>query len=170
MRTLYHFDDIKKYLDVHKNVLNNLAILDRFFLDLEMLKPIFCSVALLGIHFTKPYLMVLMNKNTNYDMLLSLFPVFHNDLRKAVDRSFLQTEHKVVNFVNEEQFKSSLPSLCLRKHVESVAVEFEDEVLKLLQIMIPRLADGFQKQRGSIFGFGETSSNDTGTILKVSTV
>ena len=58
LRTLYHLDDIKEYLETHKSILNDITILDRSFLDMELL---FCAVALIGIHFTKPYLILLLD-------------------------------------------------------------------------------------------------------------
>ena len=73
LRTLYHLDDIKQYLETHKSILNDIAILDRSFLDMELLKPIFCSVALIGIHFTKPYLVLLLDKKTHMKDSFRLF-------------------------------------------------------------------------------------------------
>ena len=43
LRTLYHLDDIKEYLETHKSILNDITILDRSFLDMELL---FCAVVL----------------------------------------------------------------------------------------------------------------------------
>ena len=64
---LYDLDDIKLYLDKHSNILNSVAILDRSFLDMELLKPIFCSTVLIGIHFTTPYL-ALLDTTTTYEI------------------------------------------------------------------------------------------------------
>ena len=53
-------DDIKLYLDKFSNILNNIAILDRSFLDMKFLKPIFCATALIGLHVTGPYFALLL--------------------------------------------------------------------------------------------------------------
>jgi hypothetical protein len=42
-------------------------------------------------------------------------------------------------------------------------------VKKLLEIILPRLADGFSEQRGAIFGFGPKADEDTRSLLKVAT-
>ena len=52
---LYHVDDIKLYLDTFQNIMNGIAILDITFLDMELLKPIFCATALVRTNFTCPF-------------------------------------------------------------------------------------------------------------------
>ena len=47
---LFHLDNIGLYLDTYSNILNGIAILDRRFLDMQMLEPIFCLAALVNIH------------------------------------------------------------------------------------------------------------------------
>ena len=42
-----------------------------------------------------------------------------------------------------------------------------NQVNQLPQITLPRLAEGFNDQRGAIFGFEPKSNDDTGTILKI---
>ena len=51
----YHLDDIANFLDSYRNIVNGITILDRSFLDIPILKPIFCAVALVGINISKPF-------------------------------------------------------------------------------------------------------------------
>ena len=97
-------DDIKLYLDKFSNILNNIAILDRSFLDMELLKPIFCATALIGLHFTGPYLSLLLSKNTNYDVLCEAFPKFYNDLLIENITKMMQTQKQVITFMTEDEF------------------------------------------------------------------
>ena len=55
LQVLHNLDDIKFYLDTYQNILNGVAILDKTFLDTELLKPILCATTLIGIHFISPY-------------------------------------------------------------------------------------------------------------------
>ena len=48
---LFHLDDIDAYLAKFSNITNGITILDRSFIEMEILKPIFASVALLGMTF-----------------------------------------------------------------------------------------------------------------------
>ena len=77
---VHHIEDIKSYLEKFTNVVNGLSIIDRSFLDMEVLKPIFCATSLIGIHITGPYLELLVNTNTNYDTLSEAFPKLYEEL------------------------------------------------------------------------------------------
>ena len=170
LHILHHLDDIKLYLDTYSNILNDIAIIDRSFLDMEILKPIFCAAALVGIHFTRPYLSLLLDTETTYNTLLEKFPMVYNDFLHSNRDNLLQADEKVVNFVSLEKFEKSLPKKCLRDSVNSCAAAYTKEVKKLLIIILQRLANGFSEQRGALFGFGPKANEDTKTLLKVSTV
>ena len=49
LRLLYLVDDIEAYLQKNPDILNNVAIIDRAFVKMEILKPIFTSIAILGL-------------------------------------------------------------------------------------------------------------------------
>ena len=170
LHILHHLDDIKLYLDTFSNILNGIAIIDRGFLDMEILKPIFCAAALIGIHFTRPYLSLLLDTDTKYDTLIETFPLIYNDLLAADKDKLLQTDVKVINFVNQKKFENSLPKKCLRESVNNCSIQYGKEVKKLLEIILPRLAEGFSEQRGAIFGFGPKAEEDTKKLLKISTI
>ena len=170
LRTLYHLDDIKQYLDTHKSILNDIAILDRSFLDMELLKPIFCSVALIGIHFTKPYLVLLLDKNTTYERLIQAFPILYSDLKNANVDNIMQTDIKIVEFVNKKEFERTLPKECLRESVNGCVSEYKKEIKQFLTILLPRMAAGLSEQRGALFGFGPKANEDTGSLLKISQI
>ena len=60
---VYHLEDITKFLEKFKNVTNGIAILDRSFVEMEILLPIYCTVALLGHHFTHPFHALLVHRD-----------------------------------------------------------------------------------------------------------
>ena len=122
-------------------------------MDKEVLKPTFCSIALIGIHFTRPYLALLLDTTTTYERLLTVFPIVYKNLADNVSEKLLQTDEKVVNFIDDKRFKSTLPKECL---------------LQLLKIVLLHLAAGFGEERSALFGFGPKAH--TGTLLKISSV
>ena len=72
---LYHFDDIAEYLMKFEHITNNMAILDRTFVNMgDVLKPIFCATALLGHHIMRPFQRLLVDVDTTYETLLEAFP------------------------------------------------------------------------------------------------
>ena len=82
IRLLYLIDDIGCYLKKFPDILNNVAITDRDFVNIEVFKPIFSAIALLELHITGPFHCLLMNKDTTYSNLLYSFTQFYKDLTK----------------------------------------------------------------------------------------
>ena len=50
------------------------------------------------------------------------------------------------------------------------ADEYRNEVLKIIRLCLEKFRKGFEKQKGSIFGFGSNADEDTGSILKISSL
>ena len=65
---LYHLDDTGQYQDKFTNIINVMSILDRTFVHMEILKPIYVALGLLGINILKPYLLP---NNGQKDQLLN---------------------------------------------------------------------------------------------------
>ena len=65
---------IKNYLDQNQHVINAISIIDRGILDMEILKPIFCATALMGMHITGPLMAILLDTDTKYSTFMSIFP------------------------------------------------------------------------------------------------
>ena len=45
---MHHLNDIADYLNANSTIINNVAILDRSFTEMEFLKPIYGAIAFLG--------------------------------------------------------------------------------------------------------------------------
>ena len=148
--------------------MNTVAILDRSFLDMELLKPILCAVSLINIHFTRPYFRILISKDTNYDTLINIFPKVYQSLKDTDTELLLQTQNLVVSFIDTDEFTKALPNEELRKSVEDCIQVYRKEITHLLKLFLPRLANGFSDQRGALFGFGPHQDEDTGKLLKIS--
>ena len=77
---------------MYQNILNGVAILDRTFLDMELLKPIFCAIALIRIHFKSPFLSLILDTRTTYETLITTFLIIYQDLSKVDIEQMLKTE------------------------------------------------------------------------------
>ena len=133
---LYHLDDISRFLDIHKGIVNGLAVLDRTFIDMEVLKSLFCASSLIGIHFANPFLVLLLRKKTTYETLLESYPKLYEDLNMQVGESFLQTERRIVSFVEDTTFTESLPKSHLRENVAAISSQYKDDVLTILKNLL----------------------------------
>ena len=65
MVLVHHIDDISSFLDTYRNTVNGISILDRSFVEITLLKPVFCAVVLLGINITFPFQALLISSDTN---------------------------------------------------------------------------------------------------------
>ena len=74
LTVLHHIDDIDSYLETFIAITNGVAFLDRGFMEIKILKPIFVAIALLGLHITWPFHALLVDENTVYSTLLTAFP------------------------------------------------------------------------------------------------
>ena len=129
-----------------------MAILDRSFLEMDILKSFFCATSLIGIHITRPFLSLLLDTRTTYTTLLSAFPLLYENLTTISAEQFLQTDHQVCTFVSEEKFKNSLPKDCLLTCVNEQFDAYRKEIIHLLLIMLPKLAQGFPIKEGLYLG------------------
>ena len=76
------------------------------------------------------------------------------------------TTDQVLHFVSSDIFKS------VKKHLKDVILKsittnvsmYKVEVVNLLKLMLPKLAEGFSTQRGKIFGFGPEAESPTVTF------
>ena len=66
-----------------------------------------------------------------------------------------------------KQFKNALPNSELSQNLINVAQEYSREVCQLITLLLKKFAYGFEYQKGAIIGFGEKTSDDTGTVLKL---
>ena len=73
------------------------------------------------------------------------------------------TQQQVFHFVRSDIFEMSLPKEELRQSICKCANEHRSEVVNLLKLILPKLADGFAVQRGKIFGFGPEAEDPSET-------
>ena len=76
----HHLDDIAGYLDKYRNIVSGITILDRSFVKMTILKPIFCAVALIVIHITNAFQALVIDCDTNFSTLSEAFPKLYDEL------------------------------------------------------------------------------------------
>ena len=107
---LYHLDDLAEYLSENTNIINDVVILDRSFLEMELIKPICAAISLLCLHITKPFHALFIHKTTTYSMLLTSFRQLSKDLTQILPKIYLST-NKVVNFISNDMFEKAKSDL-----------------------------------------------------------
>ena len=167
MATLYHIDDIAAYLEEYKHIINGITILDCSFVEMEVLKPIYRAISMLGIHILKPFHELLIHPETNYTISLKSFPKLYSESTSIEPEKLFKIDH-VFKFVTEEMFKDCLPDNDLLHVLSQCCEKYPQEIQQLITLCLKKFADGFAHQKGAIFGFSDKSCRDTGSVLKIS--
>ena len=148
-------------------MLTDIAILDRSFIDMKLLKQLYGAIALPGLHVTRPFHTLLIDPSTTYSTLMISFKRLYKDLTEISAKNFLTTD-QVAYFVTKDIYEKSKPDECLLKFLEESIKAFSSEIEKLIAIALPKFASSFNTQKGVIFGFGPSAELEpTGNVLKL---
>ena len=153
--TLFHFNDVSTFLEKYEHVTNQLACIVRCFLELDFLKIMYCVGALIGLHLVEPFLSLTTSTDTRYSKLIPAFKGLYHDLKETEPCRLLNVEQPAFNFVSIARFKQSKYDDDICKAIFQVCEEHKAEITKILRLLLPALAEAFQKQKGDIFGFGD---------------
>uniref|UniRef100_A0A0L8FLC5 Uncharacterized protein n=1 Tax=Octopus bimaculoides TaxID=37653 RepID=A0A0L8FLC5_OCTBM len=143
---LYHLDDVASYLVKYDHLTNQMACIVRCFIDLETLNVLYCTGALIGLHFVEPFFSLTTSTNTTYSK--------PEDLSTMDSNRLLNVHSPALGFVSSRRFQEIRYDEHICSAADAIATELKPEVLKVLLRLLPKLADGFQNQKGVLFGFG----------------
>ena len=108
-----------------------------------------------------------MHKDSNYSLLLSSFDQLYKDLT-TINAANFQTVEKVFTFTSEEIFKQSLPTkVLLLESMSQTLKMYQSEIEKIIRLVIGMFAEAFAYQKGSIFGFGPNTNDNTKNVMKI---
>ncbi|KAK6171675.1 hypothetical protein SNE40_018117 [Patella caerulea] len=157
---LYHYDDVTSFLQKFEHVTNQLACIVRCFQDLDFLKVLYASGALIGLHLVEPFLSLTTSATTTYKVLIPAFKQLFRDLCETDPVKFLDVSTPALSFVSKERFQTTRYDDEVCNAIETVTSQHRDEVIKVIKMILPTLATGFQKQKGDIFEFGGYEDSD----------
>jgi hypothetical protein len=163
--SLYHVEDVASFLTKFEHVTNQLACIVRCFLDMDFLKVMYCAGALTGLHLVEPYLSLTISKETTYSKLIPAFQQLYLELRDTDACTLLNVNEPAFSLVSSDRFRQTKydDDICISR----VVTAFQPEVLKLLRIILPKLAEGFQRQKGDIFSFGEYDQSSEHALARI---
>uniref|UniRef100_A0A0L8GZT1 Uncharacterized protein n=1 Tax=Octopus bimaculoides TaxID=37653 RepID=A0A0L8GZT1_OCTBM len=130
--TLYHIDDVASYLAKYEHVTNQIACIVRCFTNLEFLKVLYCTGALIGLHLVEPFLSFTTSTSTKH---APVFKQLYKDLSTTDSNRLLNVHSPALSFVSST---------------------LKPEILKVLSRLLPKLEDGFQNRKRVLFGFENT--------------
>ena len=153
---LHHDNHVWSFLRKYEQVTNNLACIVRSFEDVDFLR-IHCAVgALVGLHLVEPYLSLTTSTNVPYSKLTTAMQQLYTDLTTTKPDDLLDLSQPAFLFTSKERFE-----FCVKSWDESIIQSIQifvkihkERIVKVLHLVLPKLAKGFHLQRGHVFGFG----------------
>ena len=133
---------------------------------MELLKPIYGAIALLGLYITRPFHTLLIDPSTTYSTQMASF--------KRLQRSNWNPSKEFPNnrpsclFCDKWYLRKSKPDEYLLQFLEESIRAVSSDIEKLIAIALPKSASSFNTQKGAIFGFGPSAELEpTGNVLKL---
>ena len=90
-------------------------------------------------------------------------------MKTTLPENICSTSNQVFHFVSSEIFEDAKSQIKgpVMESINATVLMYKAEIINLLHLLLPKLADGFATQRGKIFGFGPEAANPT-TTFKIS--
>ena len=151
-----HLDiTISAFLSRYSNITNTLACIVRSFEDLEYLRILATVGAIIGVQLVEPFLSLTTSTNVDYNKLQTAFPCLYTYLVKIKPELLLDLTRPALSFTSKERFISGLYPKEIISSIESAIETYRGPVTSVLKLLLPRLATGWERQRGEMFGFGD---------------
>ena len=145
---------VTAFLDKYEHITNQLACLVRSFQTLEYVRVLAGVVVALASHLILPYISLTSSSTTTQAKLMVAFPTLYLDLTTVDVEKLLDLDHPALNFISPERFKQSNFPEELLVPARQVLSENSQLACQVLKLLLPRLAKGWERQRGDEYGFG----------------
>ena len=109
---------------------------------MEILKPIFCATALMGMYITGLLMSISIDTDTNYSTFMPIFPKLNNDMITTHPHYLLQTFECVVSFALTKIFKQEAPTAAILNSFNDSLQEYRTEVGKVLSLFLKAFSSG----------------------------
>ncbi|KAI8509055.1 hypothetical protein Bbelb_129030 [Branchiostoma belcheri] len=163
---LYLDPYIWSFLAKYEHVTNSLACIVRAFESVEFLKVHLAVGALFGVHLVEPFLAITTSTAIDYSKLTLHMKELYLDLTTTDPRALLDTSKPAFGFITQESFQKCKYSEEILSAVANVVREHSDRIVKVVSLALPKLAEGFHRQRADVFGFGNFDENSELLVSK----
>ena len=150
--------DVTAFLEFYPHITNQLACVVRSFQSLDYVRVLAAVAVLLGQHLVEPFISLTSSSKTRYEKLVVAFPQLYTDLTCTAPEKLLDLSKPAFSFISEERWKHCSYKQELLIPVKVVVEENRQEVMKVMKLMLSKLAAGWERQRGDMFEFGPNAN------------
>lgn len=108
----------------------------------------------------EPFLSLTTSSKTTYAELIPAFNTLYEDLVKTEASQLLNIECPAFQFTSQNRYDGSKYHSDICDSIKNYIESHQDEVRSVLEMILPKLAEGFKRQKGNIFGFGDEENSD----------
>ena len=155
---LYLDENIRSFLHHYPHITNQLSCIVRSFQNLAYVRILSAVTVVMAVHLIEPYISLTSSSITSYSNLVEAFPALYKDLTTTTPPELLNLDKPAFTFISVERFKHCRYSEELLTPVKRIIEENRPEMEKLLKILLPKMAEGWARQRGDMFEFGEQAN------------
>lgn len=145
---------VTEFLAKYEHNTNQLACLVRSFQTLDYIRVLAAVVVALGSHLILPYISLTSSSTTTQDKLMVAFPTLYTDLTTVDPKELLILDKPAFKFISAERFKQTNFPEDLLVPARLVLTENKQLATQVIKLLLPRLAKGWEKQRGNEYSFG----------------
>ena len=139
---LHHQEQVQEFLQKYDTVTNTLACIVRAFAECEFLSVLLTVTALIGIQLVEPYLSVTYFDPVDYEELVPIMRQLYEDLKTTDPSKLLDTSQPSFKFIDAKGFGESMKwDKDVLSSVNEYAKTYNDRVVQVLSILLPRLAE-----------------------------
>ena len=145
---------VHKFLATYEHITNQLACLVRSFETLDYVRVLAAVVVALGSHLILPYISLTSSSTTTQCKLMEAFPALYSDLTSTDPAKLLNLDSPAFTFISNDRFKESNFPEHLLVPARLVLSENSQMATQVIKLLLPRLAKGWERQRGNEYSFG----------------
>ena len=145
---------VTEFLETYPHITNQLACLVRSFQTLEYVRVLAGVVVALASHLILPFISLTSSSATTQSKLIEAFPKLYTDLTTTEVERLLDLDSPAFHFISSERFQQSNFPEHLLVPARLVLTENRQLAIQVLKLLLPRLAVGWERQRGDEYSFG----------------
>ena len=145
---------VTDFLDKNDHITNQLACLVRSFQTLEYVRVLAAVAVALGSHLILPFISLTSSTTTTQQKLMVAFPALYKDLTTTDPECLLNLDQPAFSFISPDRFQECNFPEQLLQPARQILSENRVPAVQVFRLLLPRLAQGWERQRGGEYGFG----------------
>ena len=146
---LYNYEWLDLFLQTHPQITNRLACLNRNLFELDYIKVVFTVFAAFGVHLVEPFYCRTIDTGATHTSLKVFYKELYDGMEETISIDFFDFKTPHFPGISLTLFQEIIKSYDedVMNAVTSVAQEYQSDVVKLANFILPELRTVLARQR-----------------------